>query len=163
MCLMYCMHYLTQNNVQSSLDFGLRTFQIVFALSEGVQYSYFVYSTTDGDLDGGGFFLFFTRYFGVFVLFSTVRSRSYEKQLCRGVEPACFVLSVLFVLIMFYFCFLFLYFEVLVLFYLFLLLFVVLPVASPSGEDTRQRPRGVRQWFFCRPGVQRIAACVVVL
>ena len=40
---------------------------------------------------------------------------------------------------------------------LFVLFFVVLPVASPQGEDTRQRTDGrARQWFFCRPGEKNL-------
>ena len=72
-------------------------------------------------------------------MFSTVRSCSHEKQLCRGGgEPAyCFVFSVL----SFIFYFFVSSFYVLIQFCLFLL-FVVLPVTSPPGRIHDSDPMG---------------------
>ena len=117
-------------------------------------------------------------------MFSTVRSCSYEKQLCRGSgEPACcFVLSVLSVLIFFFFCFILLCQFCFVCFFCLL----VLPVASPPGRVHDSDPMGghdsdppvgpgyniqlpVSQFCYHRACISRIrantgcAGCVCVL
>ena len=98
---------------------------------------------------------FLAPWFSIFAFDGTlsVRSCSYEKQICRGGgEPVCLALSVLSVSFPFlFFCVSFVLFLCFVS--LFCFVFVTLPVASPPGEGTRQRPDWTaRQIFFCRPG-----------